>query len=59
MTQILFNEDYISTKEASERYNYSLKTIRLWIKTRKVKAFKHARKWYVHEGSLEAWVNHL
>ena len=55
----LSNKDYISTQEASKRYNYCLKSIRRWAKTRKVKAFKHARKWYVYEPSLRAWINHL
>ncbi len=61
MTKIttLSNENYISTQEASKRYNYCLKSIRRWVKTRKVKGFKHARKWYVHEPSLRVWVEQL
>ncbi len=54
-----YNKDYISTREAANKYNYCLKSIRRWAKSRKVKAFKHARKWYVHEPSLKAWVDSL
>ncbi len=61
MTKVtmLSSEGYISTQEASQKYNYCLKSIRGWIKSRKVKGFKHARKWYVNEPSLKAWVEQL
>ena len=54
---ILSSDGYISIREAADKYYYSLKHIRHWIKKRKVKAFKHARKWYVHEPSLIQWIN--
>ena len=56
---ILSSKDYISVREVADKYNYSLKGIRYLIKRRRVKAFKHARKWYVYEPSLKAWVNSL
>ena len=52
---ILTSENYISTKQASEKYSYSLKALRYLIKTKKVKAFKHSNKWYIYEPSLEAF----
>ena len=56
---IFSSNNYLSTREAADKYFYSLKTIRRWIKKRRVKGFKHARKWYVHEPSLAAWINSL
>ena len=56
---ILSREDYISTREAANKYHYCLKTIRLLVKKRKVKGFKHAHKWYAHEPSLKTWINSL
>ncbi len=55
----LDNEDYISTREAANKYNYCLRSIRNWASSRKVKAFKHAHKWYVHEPSLKTWIDSL
>ena len=52
-------KDYISVREAADKYFYSLKGIRYLIKRRMVKAFKHARKWWVYEPSLKTWVNSL
>ena len=54
---ILNSKDYISVRKAADKYNYSLKGIRCLIKRRKIKAFKHARRWYVHEPSLKAWID--
>ena len=61
MTKVitLYSKDYISTREASDKYKYCLKHIRYWIKHRKVKGFKHAGKWYVYEPSLKLWIDSL
>ncbi len=56
---ILSREDYISTREATDKYHYCLKTIRCLVKNRKVKGFKYVRKWYVYEPSLKTWINSL
>ncbi len=56
---IIDSKDYISTREAADKYNYCLKSIRTWAKSRKVKGFKHAGKWYVYEPSLKLWVDNL
>ena len=53
---ILDSKDYISVREAANKYNYSLKGIRYLIKRHRVKAFKHARKWWVYEPSLKRWI---
>ncbi len=58
-TTILTSKDYISTREAANKYNYCLRNIRDWARSRKIKAVKHSRKWYVHEPSLKAWINSL
>ena len=61
MTKIttVYNKDYISNREAADKYHYCLKSIRRWAKSRKIKGFKHAGKWWVYEPSLKAWINSL
>lgn len=54
---ILSMEDYISAREAAYKYFYCLKTIRRWANARKVKAFRHGRKWYICKPSLKAWLH--
>ena len=50
-------EDYISAREAAYKYFYCLKTIRRQAHARKVKAFRHGRKWYIYKPSLKAWLH--
>jgi hypothetical protein len=56
-TTLVSSKDYISIREASKKHNYCLNAVRQWCIKHKVKAFKHANKWYVEKQSLEDLVN--
>ena len=53
--KVLYNDDYISTPEAQAKYGYSLRHLSRLAKKRKIKGFKHANKWWIHEPSLKAY----
>jgi Helix-turn-helix domain len=53
---LLKSDDYISTKEASQKYNYSMKAIRGWLRKHNIRSFKQGNKWYVHEPDIKTLV---
>ena len=50
-------KNYISVRQASDKYYYSLRSIRYLIKNHRIKAIKHARKWWIDEPSLIQLIN--
>lgn len=51
-------KDYISTREAAERYGLAQEHFALLAKSRKIKATKIARDWLLYLPSLEYYMTH-
>lgn len=56
--QIVTNENYLSTKDASVEYGYSIRQLNRLCTKKKLIAFKHGNKWYLDKESLESYIKY-
>jgi excisionase family DNA binding protein len=51
-------EEFYTVEEVAERLKVTPRTVREWLRTKRLKAGKAGRQWRIHETDLQAFMAH-